>query len=59
MLCDSTAEFFACGNSKNARTINEHLQNVFDEGELKPDSVVRNFRITAADGTSYFFCTIL
>ncbi len=38
---------------KDVRTINEHLQNTFDEGELAPDSVIRKFRITAADGKSY------
>ena len=34
-------------------TINEHLQNVFNTNELHKDSVIRNFRITAADGKSY------
>ena len=34
-------------------TINEHLKNIFDSGELVPDSVIRKFRITAADGKSY------
>jgi hypothetical protein len=38
---------------KDVRTINEHLQNFFAEGELSPDSVIRNFRITAADGKNY------
>lgn len=38
---------------KDVRTINEHLQNVFEEGELVPDSVIRRFRITAADAKSY------
>jgi hypothetical protein len=38
---------------KDVRTINEHLQNIFAEGELSPDSVIRNFRITAADGKNY------
>jgi hypothetical protein len=38
---------------KDVRTINEHLQNIFQEGELDPDSVIRSFRITAADGKSY------
>jgi hypothetical protein len=38
---------------KDVRTINEHIQNVFAEGELSPESVVRNFRITAADGKHY------
>ncbi|MBU2221412.1 MAG: type II toxin-antitoxin system death-on-curing family toxin, partial [Candidatus Omnitrophica bacterium] len=38
---------------KDIRTINEHIQNIFKEGELKKNSVIRNFRITAADGKSY------
>jgi hypothetical protein len=38
---------------KDVRTINEHLQNIFAEGELSPESVIRNFRITAADGKVY------
>jgi hypothetical protein len=38
---------------KDVRTINEHIQNVFSEGELQPDSVIRKFRITAADGKNY------
>jgi hypothetical protein len=43
------AELFA----KDVRTINEHIQNIFEEGELVADSVIRKFRITAADGKSY------
>jgi hypothetical protein len=38
---------------KDVRTINEHIKNIFTEGELKPESVIRNFRITADDGKSY------
>lgn len=38
---------------RSKQTISEHLQNLFEEGELAPDSVVRNFRTTAADGKSY------
>ena len=38
---------------KDVRTINEHIQNVFSEAELSPDSVIRKFRITAADGKAY------
>lgn len=38
---------------KDVRTINEHIQNVFAEGELRPESVIREYRITAADGKSY------
>lgn len=38
---------------KSKSTISEHIKNVFDEGELEENSVVRNFRTTAADGKSY------
>ena len=38
---------------KNVRTINEHIRNIFAEGELVPESVVRKFRITADDGKIY------
>ncbi|MFA4888065.1 MAG: virulence protein RhuM/Fic/DOC family protein [Candidatus Omnitrophota bacterium] len=38
---------------KDIRTINEHMQNIFKEKELKKNAVIRNFRITAADGKSY------
>jgi hypothetical protein len=38
---------------KDVRTINEHIQNVFAEGELTQDSVIRKFRITAEDGKRY------
>src|ERR1041384_7466958 len=38
---------------KDVRTINEHLQNIFAEGELAPEAVIRNFRITAVDGKFY------
>jgi len=33
--------------------ISEHISNVFKEGELDENSVVRNFRTTASDGKSY------
>ncbi len=35
------------------RTISEHLQNICNSGELLENSVVRNFRTTAADGKNY------
>ncbi len=38
---------------KDVRTINEHIQNVLAEGELAEESVIRKFRITAADGKGY------
>ena len=33
--------------------ISEHIKNIFDEGELEEESVVRKFRTTAADGKYY------
>ncbi|MBI5484265.1 MAG: virulence protein RhuM/Fic/DOC family protein [Deltaproteobacteria bacterium] len=38
---------------KDLRTINEHIRNIFREGELEEVSVIRKFRITAADGKMY------
>lgn len=37
----------------DVRTINYHLKKIFGDSELQEDSVIRNFRITAADGKSY------
>ena len=34
-------------------TINYHLKKVFSDSELQEEAVIRNFRITAADGKSY------
>ena len=34
-------------------TVNEHLKKIFSDSELNEDSVIRNFRITAADGKQY------
>ena len=39
--------------SKDKRTISEHISNIFKEGELDENSVIRNFRTTAADGKEY------
>jgi prophage maintenance system killer protein len=39
--------------SKDVRTVNEHINNIFKEGELIENSVIRKFRITAADGKTY------
>lgn len=33
-------------------TITHHLKKVFSDSELEEDSVIRNFQINAADGTS-------
>ena len=33
-------------------TINEHLKNIYEEGELEPDATIRKFRIVALEGAS-------
>jgi prophage maintenance system killer protein len=38
---------------KDVRTVNEHIRNIFKEGELAKSSVIRKFRITASDGKTY------
>ena len=35
---------------KDVRTINEHIKNVLDEGELDPDPTIRKFRIVQKEG---------
>ena len=35
------------------KTVSEHIRNIFREGELVEDAVVRKFRTTAADGKNY------
>ena len=39
------------GSSK--ANVNKHIKHIFQEEEFEEDSVVRNFRTTAADGKSY------
>src|SRR5262245_14324108 len=36
---------------KDVRTINEHIQNVFQEGELGREATIRKFRIVQSEGT--------
>lgn len=38
---------------RDKTVIFKHIKNLFDEGELVPDSVIANFAITAADGKTY------
>ena len=38
---------------RDKSVVSRHIKNVFDEGELQPNSVVANFATTAADGKSY------
>lgn len=37
----------------DVRTVNYHLKNIFLDSELAENSVIRDFRITAADGKNY------
>ncbi|MCX6074684.1 MAG: virulence protein RhuM/Fic/DOC family protein [Campylobacterales bacterium] len=38
---------------KSKKTISEHINNIFKEGELSKEGVVRKFRTTANDGKTY------
>ena len=38
---------------RDKSVISKHIKNVFEEGELRADSVVANFATTAADGKTY------
>jgi hypothetical protein len=33
--------------------VNQHIKRIFDDGELAPDSVIKEYLITAADGKNY------
>lgn len=35
---------------KDVRTINEHLKNIYVEGELSPQAAIRKFRIVRLEG---------
>jgi len=35
---------------KDVRTVNEHIQNIFEEAELQRDGTIRNFRIVQTEG---------
>ncbi len=37
---------------KDVRTINEHLSNVFEEGEVDPQRTIRKFRMVRPEGAS-------
>lgn len=38
---------------KDVRTINEHLKNVYADGELNPDATIRKFRTVALEGARH------
>ena len=48
---DQMAELF----QRNKSTISRHIRKIFEEGELKRESVVAKFATTAADGKTYDF----
>jgi hypothetical protein len=35
---------------KDVRTINEHIRNIYEEGELEPEATIRKFRIVQTEG---------
>lgn len=48
-----TQKMMATLYDADVRTINYHLKKVFSDSELQEESVIRNFRTTAADGKRY------
>ena len=46
---DQMAELF----QRNKSTISRHIRKIYEEGELKRESVVAKFATTAADGKTY------
>lgn len=49
LTSDQMAELF----QRNKSTISRHIKNIFEDGELNPDSVVAFFATTAADNKKY------
>ncbi|MDO8575398.1 MAG: cell filamentation protein Fic, partial [bacterium] len=48
-----TQDTIATLYNKGRSTVTEHIQNIFQEGELDENSVCREFRRTGADGKEY------
>ena len=48
-----TQKMMAALYDVDVRTINYHIKKIFDDSELQENSVIRKFRITAADGKNY------
>ena len=38
---------------KDVRTVNEHIKNIFKEGELEENSTIRKFRIVQKEGNHF------
>ncbi len=49
LTTDQMAELF----QRNKSTISRHVKNIFDSGELQPNSVVAYYATTASDGKNY------
>ena len=48
-----TQKMMAALYDVKVNTINYHIAKIFRDSELQPDSVIRNYRITAEDGKAY------
>ena len=48
-----TQKMMATLYNVSVAAINQHLKKIFDDGELEPDSVIKKYLITAADGKNY------
>ena len=57
VYCDEnvwlTQKMMGLLNTVETHTINYHLKKIFADGEIDENSVIRKFRITAADGKTY------
>lgn len=49
-MADLTQALIADLFQKDVRTINEHLMNIFEEGELRREATIRKFRIVRIEG---------
>jgi hypothetical protein len=38
----------------DVRTVNEHLKNIYAQGELSPEETIRKFRVVQTEGKSLF-----
>jgi predicted transcriptional regulator len=52
-LLDETHQLIAVLFGVTVPTVNEHLKNLFSDGEIQENSVVRKFRTTAAAAKQY------
>ena len=48
-----TQKMIAALYNVSIQNVGQHIKKIFDDGELSPDSVVKKYFITAADGKDY------